>query len=111
MIVLYMVLFASFDMILEQEPFPSLSHETTMSSQGDTSFDQEISVLSGDHEQDCPDSENCAECHECHLGHCSVLLGSGLVFHNKNIELLYTSESNLFVSRNLHSVFRPPIKA
>ena len=109
LIVLYMVLFASFEMVFEQEPFPSLGQEIAISGQSSLSTDRAVDILSGDHEHNCPDSEGCEDCHKCHLGHCSVLLGSSITFHRNTAKLTYIDKSELFVSRNYQSVFRPPI--
>ncbi len=111
LIVLYMVLFASFDIVLDQDIFPSSLNEATISSQAEASIDISVTVISAHDEHNCPDSENCDDCHECHLGHCSVLLGSGVTFSIKELQLSYFRKSDLLITRNIHSVFRPPIEA
>jgi len=102
-----MTIFSSLDMASADTDFSFLDHESSMSIQDNALQEQILSFTSDNHEQTCPD--HCPDCHECHFGHCGIVLENKIAIISLNTESNFNKYEKLFMSRDFHSVFRPPI--
>ena len=104
-----MTIFSSIDMASGDGAFESIDHETSISIEADTLQNQTVSLPSTQDSQKCPD--HCPDCHECHFGHCGIILENKIAISKLNVKSNLNRYEQLFVSRDFHSVFRPPIIA
>lgn len=104
-----MTIFSFIDMASGDGAFDSIDHETSISIEVDTLQNQTVTLPSTQDGQKCPD--HCPDCHECHFGHCGIILEHKIAISKLNVKSNLNRYEQLFVSRDFHSVFRPPIIA
>ncbi len=104
-----MTIFSSFDLAMADEAFSSLNHETSLSMHAETAQNQTFFLTSTQNQEQCPD--HCPDCHECHFGHCGIILENKISINKLNADSNLNRYEKLFISRDFHSVFRPPIAA
>lgn len=115
--VLYIALLSSFDSALAEE-FEEIGHMMShkhSASQSDDNVsagmivqEDEIPNDNKENHGSCPESEGMHTCHQCHMGHCGYL-PTGFVLKNviQNNDFS-TGYHQLFQSRTLDSLFKPP---
>jgi len=105
-----MTIFSSFDIASADGAFASFDeHEASISIQAHIFQNQTFSATSTHNKQQHPD--HCPDCHECHFGHCGIILENKISINKLNIKSNLNRYEHLFVSRDFHYVFRPPIIA
>ena len=109
---LYIVFLSAFDGFLDQDAHSiSLNHEISIETEkSGTVLVSNFYEHKQEKEKDknCPNPENCHNCHQC-LGHCGALFSSFSIEVANFPDSVFSAFSETLVSRDLESLFRPPI--
>lgn len=113
----YIILLSSFDTAIAEELAETAhllrhEHKSIHGEASEHSLDQNHQELHQNNDKEksseCPASEGCHSGHQCHIGHCGFLIPS----YNLKVTFLNQSRfreyEDIFQSRSLGSLFRPP---